>query len=140
MQNKCAPPPQLFFFSLARTISQIDSDSSLGFFAHPTATATPESAIRYRDESGPLGHQRLHHIRGTLNSASLFRTAANFCNFFVSMFLSMRSSKPQLYLNLSSGFAIFLGSKKMEREQRCNFPSILHELGSTLRRWTMRRS
>jgi hypothetical protein len=33
-----------------------------------------------------------------------------------------------------------LGSKKMEREQRCNFPSILHELGSTLRRWTMRRS
>jgi hypothetical protein len=90
--------------------------------------------MSYIDESRSLGHQCLYPINDTLNSASLFRTAANFCSFFVSIFLSMRSSRPQLYLNLRRGLVIFLGSKNIEREQRCSLPSILHVIMTTPRR------
>jgi len=35
---------------------------------------------------------------------------------------------PHENLILRSGLAIFLGSKNMDLEQRCNFPSILNEI------------
>ncbi len=80
----------------------------------------------YGDEIGSLGEDVLLLVNiNTLNSVYVRLMGISLYTFFVSMFLSIRSTTPQLNFTRNNGLAMFLGSKNIEREQRCSLPSIL---------------
>lgn len=116
----------LFSALLAKKVWSVRLGFSPFLFYYLTARAAPKWAENYSNKSGSFGHQALNITLLTLNSAYVRRTETKRCNFFVSIFFNIRKNRPQLNFNLKRGLAIFLGSKKIDLEQRCNFPSILN--------------
>lgn len=133
MHCRSYPMFRLSSFLRARRFWPIGWGFSLDFCDFIIDRWVPECEGKYIDKSRSFGHECLYEQHCTLNSASVFLTVTNLCNFFVSIFFIILKKRLQLNLSLNRGLLIYLGSKNTDLEQRWSFPSILHVTMSTNR-------